>query len=281
MSNELNYQEEQITKLLSELNSTFDDIRFRESHGFAKDGDLSDLEDNFEFYARNLFIITIAYLENKGFNNLLLKFEKSVTPYYDDRKKLFDSAFDERSGEDYSLLIGEYWRYLAAFPAFNANGYEQILIRTGLVYLEHILESTAVIISELGQTPTSETDVYNCVKVVCMTVFPNYKQPSKTIFQQTAKWYKPDILLPSLNCAIEYKYAATESRLIETIDQILIDVVGYANNDDYKLFYAVFYVKPGIWTKQRFYEVWNEKKFPKNWKGVFVEGLSLPKKKKN
>ncbi len=53
----------------------------------------------------------------------------------------------------------------------------------------------------------------------------------------------------------------------------LIDVKGYANNPTYKLFYAVFYVQPGIWVRKRFEEVWKQKEFPENWKGIFVEGI--------
>lgn len=91
-------------------------------------------------------------------------------------------------------------------------------------------------------------------------------------FIKTAKAYKPDILLPHLKCAIEYKYAKDENKLIETIDQILVDVKGYDKNASYNLFYAVFYAKPGIWTKKKFKTVWNEKGFPKNWKSIFVVG---------
>jgi len=39
------------------------------------------------------------------------------------------------------------------------------------------------------------------------------------------------------------------------------------------LFYAVFYVKAGSVPSQRFTEVWKEKGFPKNWKGILVTGM--------
>ena len=91
-------------------------------------------------------------------------------------------------------------------------------------------------------------------------------------FIQTAKCYIPDILIPSLNCAIEYKYAPTLEKLTRTMDEILIDVNGYSNHDIYKLFYAVFYVKPGIIIKRRFDQIWSEKQFPDNWKGILVYG---------
>ncbi len=60
--------------------------------------------------------------------------------------------------------------------------------------------------------------------------------------------------------------------LVKTIDEILIDVQGYANNQTYKIFYAVFYVSPGLITKQSFDAMWKARDFPDNWKGILVEG---------
>lgn len=278
MSDEQKYQEEKIKELLAELNSTFSNILFRKQFSELDNisneiyEEISNLKDSFSLYADNLYVIVVAYLENKGVKNFLTKFEKSIAPYYQDVNKLFDSKFDDLSGECYSLLVSEYWKYLCAFPAFNVIGYDQILKRTGLIYLENILESTSVILKELNILPNSETEITKYVRIVIKAVFHNIPK-SNIPFQQIAKYYKPDILIPSLNCAIEYKYAETETRLIETIDQILIDVNGYDKHPIYKLFYAVFYVKSGIWPKQRFDEVWAEKKFPKNWRGIIIQGF--------
>jgi len=150
--------------------------------------------------------------------------------------------------------------------------YEVLLNKTGITYLEQILASTAVIAKDLGKTPQNEKEVYESVRVVCKATFTSATFPTDS-FQKTAKCYRPDILIPSLNCAVEYKYAITEKELNETIDQILIDVAGYAGHPTYKLFYAVFYVTVGACTAGRFHEIWKEKGFPDNWKGILVAGL--------
>jgi hypothetical protein len=94
------------------------------------------------------------------------------------------------------------------------------------------------------------------VKTFCDVTFPKAKLDGGFHpFYSNAKCYKPDILIPTLNCAIEYKFARTEATLVKTIEQILIDVKGYAGHPIYKYFYAVFYVKSGIISKNRFDEI--------------------------
>ena len=201
---------------------------------------------------------------------------------------MYKASYDDG---DYatSSLITTYRNLLSIFPGFLDTNTE-ILKRSGLIYLEHILESTHIIINKLEKKPKSEVEVYNAVKIVCEATFANAEflhfnmltPTEQNTFQFTAhftpsfqtqvKCYKPDILIPSLNCAIEYKYAESETSLIKTIEDILIDVKGYSNNFHYRIFYAVFYVKIGIWSRQRFNQVWTEKGFPENWKGIMVEG---------
>jgi hypothetical protein len=272
---ELEYQEEKIKKLLSEMTSIFSDIESMQLLQGNQDRELEyqliEFEENFKYWAHRVYILCIAYLEKKGHFILLNKFELEVIPFFKE-DALFKGSWDTVNSELNSDLITTYWKYLFSFPAFSSEDNEQLTKRTGLAYLEHILESTGVTIRELGRSPSTESQVYQSVRVVCKATFPNVQFPSQS-FQTTAKCYIPDILVPSLNCAIEYKYADSEKRLIETIDQILIDVVGYNKHPLYKLFYAVFYTKPGIISRQRFKDIWQEKEFPDYWKGILVEGV--------
>lgn len=75
---------------------------------------------------------------------------------------------------------------------------------------------------------------------ICKTAFPDNKSCSFK-FQKTAKCYNPDILIPSLECAIEFKYVKDEKELNRTMDEILADVEGYKGNPSYSVFYSVFY----------------------------------------
>lgn len=288
------YQEIEIKKVLSEMSSTFDNLHFHLEH-YDEDHEDHEAEEaiamlkaNFEYYANRLRLLCITYFETKKQTRFLEILERAIEPFYKNEKTLRQGTMDDG---DYvsSDLIHAFTKHLSIFPAFS-NSDSEILKRTGLVYLEHILESTGVIIKQLKKKPKSEVEVYKAVRIVCEATFSNAQfltwnfqtlinQPTFPVdefftdtFQQTVRCYKPDILIPTLNCAVEYKYADNEKTLIETIDQILIDVKGYDKHPKYRIFYAVFYVKVGIWSRKRFDEVWTEKNFPDNWKGRMVEG---------
>ncbi len=271
---ELEYIELKIKKLLFEMSSIYTEIKFEEEIIYPDNHDLykiTDLQERFAYLADRVYKMCIAYFDTKQLRELLIGFKTEILPYIIDHKKGLSGTYNHYNAQEYSDLVSIFWSYLLTFPAFGEKDTEILLKRTGITFLENILESTGVIIKELKKTPTKETEVYKAVKIITQATFPSAIFPSQSI-QKTAKCYIPDILLPTLNCAIEYKYANTESKLVETIDQILIDVKGYDKHPIYKLFYAVFYVTPGIWTKTRFDVVWNEKDFPENWKGILVVG---------
>jgi hypothetical protein len=137
--------------------------------------------------------------------------------------------------------------------------------------LENILNSTAAILNKRGITPRSEVDVYREVRSTLEAVFPAAKSP-KSNFIKTAQEYRPDILVPELHAVIEYKFAESEAKLKSTIAQISDDVKGYTGDTDFNLFYAVFYVKADFWGPEKFKAVWAEKKFPENWRAIYVVG---------
>lgn len=168
-----------------------------------------------------------------------------------------------------NTLINAFRKYLYTFDDFgNPFYYEH---QEKFEVLEHILNNTAVVLNELNIKPNKKTDVYKAMRLFCKIAFPDCANVNY-IFQKTAKCYQPDILIPSLKCAIEYKYAVSESELNDTIDQILTDVEGYSNNPSYRIFYAVFYATKPFCSKERFDIVWKEKHFPNNWKGVYIQG---------
>ncbi len=272
---ELEYLENKIESLLYEMSSIYADLQFKQEISSPNDTELfyeiKDIEARFAYLADRVYKMCIVYFEKKQLRELISIFKDEILPNITYKDKLLSGTFNQDNAEVYSDLTSIFWSFLLAFPAFGDNDTGILLKRTGITFLENILESTGVIIKELNKTPTTETQVYSAVKILTQATFPSAIFPSLS-FQKTAKCYIPDILLPTLNCAVEYKYADTESKLIDTIDQILIDVKGYDNHPVYKLFYAVFYVKPGIWTKNRFDAVWEEKKFPANWKGILVVG---------
>ncbi len=274
---DIEHQEFEIKKLLNEMSSTYREIQLHEDASSSNPDNydliniISILEESFSSIGERLYYIIIAYFEMKNLTSYLSKFDKEIEPFLKSPKEMLKGEYSEYTGEVHSTLLSLYWKYLNSFNFLSDINNTELLKRTGIIYLESIIESTAVILNDLNVSPTSETQVSNPIKLIIKSVFPNASFPNES-FQKTAICYKPDMLIPSLNCAIEYKYAETEKKLIETIDQILIDVKGYDNNQTYKIFFAVFYVKNNIWSKKRFDAVWEEKEFPNNWKGFFING---------
>ena len=278
--NNQTYIENRITDLLSEMGSSFSDLQQRfEMDSYIGNEDTSyeeiEIRDMIKSYfidnAKSVYKLICNYIEQLKHTEYLSDFKSTMKSYFDEPTTILKGEMNDYDGQVYSKLIQDISDFLNAYEFYGERGYEYLMKRAGILYLENILENTAVIINDLGKKPNSETNVYKSVKVVCRAAFPTAVYPTSP-FISIAKEYKPDILITYLNCAIEYKYATDENRLKEIIDQILIDVHGYSNHPTYKIFYAVFYVKPDIWGRKKFEEVWKEKKFPQNWKGIYVVG---------
>ena len=268
MLSETDYQENKIKTLLYEMSSLYSDIRF--GHVDYELG-----KENFKNMLMKLTKLCLAYFEIKNLVLFRAMFEKEISPLLNDDEALFGGSYIEEDVDDFSSnLVSLIWSYLTPFPGFEFDLNKILLKQNGHILLRNILESTGYIIKEKGTTPPKqETEVTNAVKIFCEVAFPESRSPKKTSIQKKAKAYFPDILIPSLKCAIEYKYAESKDVLIRTIDEILIDVAGYNNDPDYKIFYAVFYVEPGVVSKPIFMEIWEEKNFPQNWVPIFVEGV--------
>jgi hypothetical protein len=273
---DIEYQESEIKRILHQMKCDFEELNHHQRELKVDDGfssiasEVRDLESSFCYLAKRVFFLCNAYFESKKLYKYLEQFNLQIVPLLKTNKKTLQLVYREDTGLEHSLLLDTIWDLLYSFSFTLDENDEAFYQRLGIRYLENILESTDTIIEELQVNPKTEISVYNYVKIVIKAVFPNASFPSES-FQKTAKNYKPDILLAGLCCAIEYKFADTEKKLINAIDQILSDVQGYANHSTYKTFYAVFYVKKVSWTKARFDAVWKEKKFPINWKYIFIK----------
>lgn len=273
---EIQFQERAINTLLREMDGIFHLLRDPDSYPFV-DPDFSPKEivaekkREFEDYAERLYNMSVVYFELKNLSIYIKKFDEKILPLYENKEQLATISVSNIYDDEQSKLTQTYRQLLFPFRAFG-GGEEKHLTRLDI--LENILENTAFILNNKGVKPSREFDVYDNVKIVCEATFPKEAQfdGGDHPFYKLAKCYKPDILIPFLNCAVEYKFAATEKQLNKTIDQILEDVKGYSQHEVYKFFYAVFYVKTGIIQKKRFSEMWRSKGFPENWKEILVEG---------
>ena len=275
MNNE-HYQEITIKNSISELNMLIGEmykmqieLDFCEHHFIQEVSEEIDrLKFKFNQKTQDIYLIIIAYLEIKKNNTLLELFKANLNHIFNSDYNSLQSIYDDDGEEHfYSPDLEKIKRFLKAYRAFDNNKNQDI----GLVFLENILKNTAVILKELKIKPNSEAEVYNGVKHVISSTFPDYIGLTESFYKE-AKHYKPDILIPYIHTAIEYKFARNNQRLTKTIEEILIDVQGYSNHHLYKTFYAVFYVSPGITTDTRFKKIWDGYKFPSNWIPILVFG---------
>jgi hypothetical protein len=271
------YQERTINEKLIELEKHLAQVDYLNLKiDFSEQGEEEYIEKEIEqvYYKFNasikeLYLMLLNYFEAQNSKELLTLFKNDLSHILDSNYKGIQTVEDPDFGQIYYICEELYSikKFLLSFEAFDERTTKNI----GLIYLENILSHTAYIAKELQTKVTNETSIYNSVKHVIKATFPDYIGLSEPFYKE-AKCYRPDILIPSLNTAIEYKYATDEAKLIKTIEDILIDVSGYSNHPIYKIFYAVFYVTAGICTEQRFNILWSDHKFPENWKPIFVNG---------
>jgi len=110
--------------------------------------------------------------------------------------------------------------------------------------LYSILQNTGFIIKNLNNPIKNESDIYQKVKWILGVYYPSCRLRNKASFIQQFKTYNPDILIPELKTAIEYKYVdSANDNIDEFIDQIKIDAINYINDSRFENFYAVIYIE--------------------------------------
>ena len=279
MSNEQKYRESKIVKTLWSMSSDFSELSFmwestteetkKEDSYLYKE---TDIKINFEKKAQTIYKLIVVYLETSNLNNYLTDFKTEFATLFTDKiKTLFDNKIDNDSGEMYSETVSRLWHFLSPFEFSQQSYIDKLINQTGITYLEHILRNTQVIINEIKAKPTSEPQIYNAVKFVVKSVFPSALKPISGFFK-SFKNYNPDILVPEIHTAVEYKYADSEKELKSQIDQVVADTKGYTGDTNYEIFYAVFYVTDDFWGIDKFDTVWKEIELPKNWKGIYIVG---------
>lgn len=225
----------------------------------------------FEGIISSLYLSTVCYLNQKNLHEYLEIFYKIFGHNYEKPKYRDNFEYEAYwTGEYHNEFLGRLNIFLSVFE-FSGIADEKYRQLVGIKYLETILKNTQTIILKSEKEPKSETDVYKIVKNIIEAVFVKYQSP-RSNFLSTMKEYKPDILIPEIYSAVEYKYAKNENKLKSTIEQIAADVKGYTGDPKYKLFYAVFYVTEDFWGIDKFEVIWKEQGFPKNWIGVYVVG---------
>lgn len=119
---------------------------------------------------------------------------------------------------------------------------------TGLEVFRTILENTSKIIHERGLEPKKELTVRNEVLAIVSYAF---RDATKDVsINKPMKVYKPDIGVPSLMAAAEYKFASSEQEVKTALDGISADMKGYGNDPSWRSFFAVIYMTRPFFTQK-------------------------------
>jgi hypothetical protein len=259
-NDDLRYVEKQIAEWIKAIDHT----SHQSIMAFAYDGKSVEHAD---FYVtrglKYLYNLICAYLEIRVMPNYLELFKSQFDVMYADEKKLLEASFagpDELSPELDVLL--EIRRFLAPFKAFDSLAVQE----DSNDRLKEILADTPFIIKQIPDLVSTEVEIYKRVHWVLKLMYPTCVKPDKPLFTSIFKRYEPDILIPELGTAIEYKLIRDKKHIEEYIDQVRIDATNYKGDRVYTKFIAVLCIQDNsIASKKSVYAAWNKKEFPGSW----------------
>lgn len=214
---------------------------------------------------KKLYFRILTYIEAKGLPLLASDFRSNFEDKIKndkDLKKVDQLHLDE---EPELVIIDDFKKYLYSFAYFDY----QNVIEAENEKLISILENTPYILQKANSKIVKEENISKNVEWV-LDLYFNCEKASKTMFTSVFKYYKPDIIIPELKTAIEYKYVRKGKIVEDYIDQVKTDENGYRGDNKYNNFIAVFCLQNNsITTKEKFLRAWKSKGFSKNWTPVF------------
>lgn len=264
-TDELNYLEKQIKKNISLIQRSFYnysmahemDMEYQEEYpGWTESWLKMRLED--------LYYLMLAFLEGREMISLLQTFKSKYETIINSEEKLLNSIQIDPEAEwsELTLIVG-FKQFLEPFKFFD-NSQEK---KDEYFKVTSVLKNTGFILKKIKANISTEADIYKEVKWVLGLYYPTARLKNKASFIEEFKTYSPDILIPELKVAIEYKYIDSPSDNIdEFIDQIKVDATNYVGDPRYDTFFAVVYIEDiSIATPESIEVSWQAKQFPKNW----------------
>jgi len=216
------------------------------------------------FYGtRALFFKICLFLELKNVPLYYKMFVDKFQPIIDNKNKVTKGRGPLYTEGEPSMIIHDDFReFLRSFQEFNTDYFKKIEVNK----LKQILENTNSIIVKTNTTVTNETSIYTPVKWFVEIVYPTMRSLGKARFIKKFSTYHPDILIPEISSAVEYKYIRKGARVETYLDQIKTDADNYEGDVEFKFFYAIIYFEDKSEINPAgFKQAVIEKKFPENW----------------
>jgi hypothetical protein len=272
---EIKYIENQIKKIKSVIES--------EHYNHYKNGEFDDYVEEYpgftdywlNYRIRDLYYLIFAYIESREMYQLLNFFKETFQEKIKstDNDSLLETVTLHPEGAEELKIISDFEKFLDVFKGFDYR----IVKEEELKKVSSILKNTHFILENTKCKVNNEADIYKEVKWVLSIYYPSTRNKNKARFIQEFKTYNPDILIPELKIAIEYKYIADIKDNVDNfIDQIKIDSINYVGDHNYENFIAVIYIADAkIATAEQIELSWKSKQFPANWDLVIVDGSSI------
>lgn len=269
---ELQYIVKEIQELLYDLESTFWDVYVKPAYEYDlndnKKGNSIDFreDDNKTWLfhgTRRLYYKICLFLELKSIPLYYQMFTAKFGPIIDNEKKVTKQRGPLYSELEPSMIIHDEFRdFLSVFSEFDYSHSK----KQNTNKLKLILENTNSIISYTKTKVTNETSIYKPVKWIVEMIYPTTRSLGKARFIKKFKTYHPDILVPEISSAVEYKLVRSGENIEKYLDQIKTDADNYEGDSEYKFFIAVVYFEEKAeLNPTAFKQSVNEKSFPDNW----------------
>ncbi|TCP66151.1 hypothetical protein [Sphingomonas sp. PP-CE-1G-424] len=148
---------------------------------------------------------------------------------------------------------------------------------TGLGVFETILQNTPKIIERNALMPDNEAKVREAVMDVLRLAFRDVVR--EVPIPKSIKTYRPDIGVPSLMAAAEYKFIDTKEEAKAALDGIYADMRGYAGHHAWRSFYAVLYMTENFYNQADVDHEFRLARADVNWTPLVVVGPGARKSK--
>jgi hypothetical protein len=223
--------------------------------------DLREAEGVLEYYVEKTFRDVGILAERLGLPLLA----KEIARARAEIKKLSEIDLDPGEMEFHCGPLGEVRKYFDSLECMTRGR-----AVTGLSVFETILENTPKIIDDAALSPSKEAQVR---KEILRILRYSFRDVVREIpFPKNIKVYKPDIGVPSLMAAAEYKFVDSKEEAKKSLDEVYADMRGYGGRYDWRSFYAVFYMTGPFYNQKDVDEEFRLVKAELSWTPIVVVG---------
>jgi hypothetical protein len=265
---EITYLKTQIIDLAKIIDSNYYEYQILSTEGeYYHQEEASDILRFIHICIQRLYKAICVYLEDEDLKSYLESFKEKFKNRVEDFKEItIGLEMPEDSDSLVSLPIAsDIKSFLSPFIFFStaksdSTEYDRLL---------NILKSTSQILAKTKEDKSSEAPIYNEVAWVLDFYF-KVRRGFPTGFRGKFGSYRPDILIPEVFTAIEYKYVREKALLNPHLDALRSDANNYTGDYEYNYFVAVICFEKLLFTEENIRTAWDEKIFPSNWELVIV-----------